>query len=119
MVAKIKDSLRQARLEQFQIERQYRTALYFETMPEHDPVYKYSYSTSNMRIPYQQQSVTAWLQAVAQHLHLRKPGHGGEENYNIVVEIPKLNSETAIDAWLQWVTSDLKKQAMKRKIRKK
>lgn len=117
MIAKT-EKYRIALLDTLRIERLYKTALYFETMPEYDPVYKYCYSISNMRIPYQEQSVNAWLQAVSQHLHMRRPGHGGEENHNIVVEIPILNSEKAIDNWLAWISADLKKHAMKRKTRK-
>lgn len=112
------DPLYEARLKHYRLQFEYQTALYFETMPEIDPVYKYCYATSNMRIPYQDQSVAAWLQAVAQHLNLRKPGHGGEANNVVVIDIPKLDSERAINRWITDVTNDLKSKAMKRKIRK-
>ena len=111
------DSLYQARLKQYRLQHEYQTALYFETMPEVDPVYQYCYSTSNMHIPYQDQSVAAWLQAVAQHMNLRKPGHGGETNNVIVIDIPKLDSEQAVNRWLTYVTKELKSKAMKRKTR--
>jgi|LakMenE01Jun11ns_1017448.scaffolds.fasta_scaffold9560447_1 hypothetical protein len=110
----IQQLIKEARLQIIKIEDKLRVQTYLETMPEYDPVYKYCYSISNYSIPYQSQSVAAWLQAVAQHMHKRKPGHGGEENFAFVVDIPQLNSEVAIDAWLAWIAADLKKRAKSR-----
>jgi hypothetical protein len=39
-------------------------------------------------------------------------------DFAFVVDIPQLNSEVAIDAWLAWISADLKKRATSR-IRKK
>jgi hypothetical protein len=110
----IQQLIKEARLQIKKIEDKLHVQTYLETMPEHGPVYKYCYSTSNYSIPYQSQSVAAWLQAVAQHMHKRKPGHSGEENFVLVVDIPRLNSEVAVDAWLAWITEDLKKRAKSR-----
>jgi hypothetical protein len=110
----IQQLIKEARLQIIKIEDKLRVQTYLETMPEHGPLYQYCYTTSNYSIPYQSQSVAAWLQAVAQHMHKRKPGHGGEENFVLVVDIPRLNSEVEVNGWCDWITADLKKRAKSR-----
>lgn len=114
----IQQLIKEAKLQIIKIEDKLRVQTYLETMPEHDPVYKYCYTTSNFSIPFQSQSVAAWVQAVAQHMNKRKPGHGGEENFVFVVDIPRLNSEVEIDGWCDWITADLKKRVKSRTRRK-
>ena len=102
-----------AALERKLIEQQeeYETLLYLETMPVYDPLYKYSYQTSSMRIPGDYQTVAAWLRAVMRHMAARHPGHGGAKSNAMIVSIPELHSEASRDYWLWWVAERLRKKA--------
>jgi len=113
MTKRTAKSLRDLELEVLRVQNEYETALYVETMPEYDPLYKYCFQSSSREIPAREQSIRAWLQAVANHMNLRAPGHGGFPN------IPSLDSDKSIDLWLEYIINDLRKLAIKRKKRKK
>ena len=119
MAQKTARSLHDLRLEVFRLYNKYQAALYAETMPESDPVYKYCFASSNRAIPPTDQSVRAWLQAVADHMDMRAAAHGGCQNTTLVVEIPSLSSDKAIEQWLNVISNDLRQLAVKRKKRKK
>jgi hypothetical protein len=55
----LKEEIRAQRLRIYELHEQYVTMLYFETMPDYDPLYKYCYQTSNFSIPGLLQSVDA------------------------------------------------------------
>lgn len=103
-----------AKLQLLQLEEEYVTLLYFETMPDYDPMYKYCFSTSSMSIPFSLQSVDAWLRAVIKHMSLRKRGHGGAYTNALVVTIPDDLSNNGVDNWIAYVTSKLRSRAKSR-----
>lgn len=120
MVAKkktTKQAIREAKLKIFELQEQCATQVYFETMPEYDPVYKYSFDTSNMKIPYTQQDIDAWLRAIIKHMATRRVGHGGAYTDAKVITIPVGLTEAGIEFWLDYVTSDLRKRALRWKKR--
>lgn len=94
-----------------QLNEDYATALYYETMPEYDPLYCYSYQHSNMSIPYEYQSVDAWVRAVIKHMGGRKAGHGGGYTKAYVASIPTFKNNKEIELWLEYVTRQLRKRA--------
>jgi len=98
-----------------ELEQEYATQLYFETMPEYNPTYKYCYATSNLVIPYAYQSIDAWIRAVIKHMGLRRRGHGGEYTDAELISIPKFRTEDAMELWLKYVEEKLRTKA-KRKI---
>lgn len=89
----------------------YETALYYETMPQYDPMYCYSYQHSNFTIPYEHQSVDAWIRAIIKHMNKRMPGHGGGTSNAYVVTFPTFTRSSDIDLWLEYTTKQLKKRA--------
>lgn len=89
----------------------YETALYYETMPVYDPMYSYSYQHSNLKIPYENQSVDAWIRAVIKHMNNRSAGHGGGTSNSYLVTIPTFNKSSDIELWLEYTTKQLKKRA--------
>lgn len=99
------------RMQITELKEQYETALYFETMPKVDPMYKYCYQTSNFAIPSEHQSVDAWLRAVIKHMGLRLPGHGGQKTNALVVTMFKDLRQTSEDMWIDYVTRKLRKLA--------
>lgn len=101
-----------------QLEEDYATALYYETMPEYDPLYCYSYQHSNMSIPYAYQSVDAWIRAVIKHMGERMVGHGGGYTKGYVVSIPTFRNNKEIDLWMDYITKQLKKRARVTKQKK-
>lgn len=105
--------IREARLKIYELEDAYAAQLYFETMPECDPTYKYCYTTSNMTIPFQQQDVDAWIRAVIKHMATRREGHGGAYTDAKVVTIPVGFTENQIENWLKYVNKDLRKRALR------
>lgn len=108
----------EAKLKILESKELYETQLYFETMPTVSPTYKYCYATSNLTIPYEHQSVDAWLRAVIKHMGLRLPGHGGEKTNAIVMSIYKELGNYE-DLWLQYQTNKLKKLSKKRTKKEK
>lgn len=110
----LKQQIYEARIKVWEAEEAYRTQLYYETMPEYDPQYKYCYSTSSIPIPYSLQSVDTWVRAIIQHMGERKPGHGGAKTKAIVVTVPDNLSETAVENWIGYVTKQLRKRVAKR-----
>ena len=109
----LNEQIREAKLKIWQLEEEYRTALYFETMPEYDPLYKYCYTTSSNSIPFTMQSVDAWVRAVILHMGRRKRGHGGETTDAVVISIPQDLTERAVENWLEYVTTKLRKRVKK------
>ena len=111
--SKLKDEIWQQRKRVVALREQYITQLYMETMPEFDPLYKYCFSTSSMRIPYQLQSVECWLRAVMQHMKARRPGHGGADSSALIVTVPKMKSDAEINKWLDYQQDQLRARARK------
>jgi hypothetical protein len=107
----IEEQIYEAKLKAIEIDEEYRTQLYFETMPSVKPSYQYCYSTSNFTIPAEQQSVDAWLRAVIKHMALRRPGHGGEVTKALLISIPENLKEIGMDAWIDYETRKLRKRA--------
>jgi hypothetical protein len=68
-----------------------------------------------MSIPYQLQSVDAWLRAIIKHMRLRKRGHGGEASNALIITIPDNLSEKGVEILLDFVTRQLRKRATPRK----
>lgn len=98
------------KLKIFELQQQLQTALYFETMPEYDPLYKYSYSVSNMTIPHAQQDMDAWLRAIILHMKLRRPGHGGAYTDAIILSCPDVTSENMKTAWVGYYADKMSKK---------
>jgi len=114
-VSAIKDEIRNLRLKMVDLDEQYRTSLYLETMPDYGPTYKYCYSTSNLNIPSEYQSVDSWLRAIAIHMSKRSLGHGGDFCDAIIISQPYLTSEKQKEVWLDYETNKLSKVARIRK----
>ena len=114
-VKTLQEKIREAKFRVLELEEAYHTQRYLETMPEHDPTYKYCYGTSNFKIPYPEQSLDSWLRAVIKHMAGRRPGHGGSITDAIVVSIPTLRTEAGIERWIEYVTQQLGKKAKARK----
>lgn len=112
----LQEELLAAKLKVVELEQEYATQTYFETMPVYDPYYKYCYQTSNMSIPNQLQSVDAWIRAVIKHMGLRKAGHGGGATKAVVVSVPELQTESDIEAWLAHTGKQLRKRVRVKKI---
>ena len=116
----LKEEIRSQRLRIYELQQEYITMLYFETMPEYDPLYKYCYQTSNMRIPGLMQSVDAWIRAVIKHITMRRPGHGGGYSKAVVITPLAFTTETARDNWIDYEITKLRKKArvVKEKVAK-
>lgn len=112
-----KQLIRQQKLRIFELEEHYQTLKYFETMPEYDPLYTYCFSTSNRSISSFDQSVDAWVRAVVMHMATRRNGHGGAVTDAVVVSVPQFKSDAAVELWLEYVTTKLRKKARKVKIK--
>lgn len=93
----LKEEIRAQKLRIMELKNQYITMLYFETMPDYDPYYKYCYQSSNFTIPGLMQSVDAWLRAVIMHMSQRRPGHGGGYTKAIVITPQAFTTENARD----------------------
>lgn len=103
----------EAKLRILEANEAYETQLYFETMPDVNPTYKYCYATSNLTIPPEHQSVDAWLRAVIKHMALRLPGHGGQKTNAIVMSVYK-DLGNYEELWLKYQTNKLKKLSKSR-----
>ena len=57
----IEEQKYELRMKIAELNEQYQTALYFETMPIVNPNYSYSYQHSNLSIAWEDHSVDAWL----------------------------------------------------------
>ena len=108
------EKIYEAKLKVIEIDEEYRTQLYFETMPTTNPSYQYCYATSNFTIPAEQQSVDAWLRAVIKHMALRRPGHGGEVTKALLISIPENLKDIGMDAWIDYETRKLRKRSRSR-----
>lgn len=104
----------EAKLKVIELDEEYRTQLYFETMPEVNPSYQYCYASSNFTIPAEHQSVDAWLRAVIKHMAMRRPGHGGAITKALLISIPDSLKEIGIEAWIDYETRKLRKRASSR-----
>ena len=116
----LKEEIRLQRLRIYELQQEYITMLYFETMPEYDPMYKYCYQTSNIKIPGLMQSVDAWIRAVIKHISMRRPGHGGGYSKAIVITPFTFTSETLRDNWIDYEIAKLRKKTriVKEKVAK-
>lgn len=103
------------KFELMELDEQYKTQLYFETMPEYDPVYKYCYATSNRTIQHQHQHIDHWLRAVMKHVATRPFGHGGASTTAVIVSVPLGLSDKGIEEWVDYEEKLLKKVATKYK----
>jgi hypothetical protein len=110
----IEEQMYEAKLKIIEANEEYETQLYFDTMPEIGPSYKYCYATSNWTIPVKHQSVDAWLRAIIKHMALRRPGHGGEKTNALVVSVHKELGKYE-DMWIDYETRKLRKRATSRK----
>lgn len=111
----LKERIRQLKFELMELDEQYKTQLYFETMPEYDPVYKYCYATSNMKIRHEHQHLDHWLRAVKKHMATRSAGHGGAVSSAVVVSVPIGLSDKGVTEWVNYASDLLCKQATKYK----
>lgn len=94
-----------------ELEDELLTQTYFETMPEYGPTYKYCFQTSNIHIPYPNQSIDNWIKAVIRHMATRSFGHGGADTKAILVSIPENISEKGREEWLSYINDKLRKAA--------
>lgn len=94
-----------------ELEDELLTQTYFETMPEYGPTYKYCFQTSNIHIPYPNQSIDNWIKAVIRHMATRSFGHGGADTKAILVSIPENISEKGREEWLSFINDKLRKAA--------
>ena len=115
--SEIRKKILQKEQEIYDLEEEYRTALYISEMPEVSPLYKYCYSEANRSIACSEHSVVSWLRAVAKHMALRRPGHGGAYNNVMIIPIPEKVSEQYIIKWADYQREKLVKAAMKHKKR--
>ena len=106
----LKEEIRSQRLRIYELQQEYITMLYFETMPEYDPLYKYCYQTSNMRIPGLMQSVDAWIRAVIMHMSQRRYGHGGGYTRAIVITPQAFTTENERDNWIEYESAKIRKK---------
>ncbi|CAB4719242.1 unannotated protein [freshwater metagenome] len=111
----IQQLINEEQLKIAELEEKLGTQTYFETMPEYGPTYKYCYQTSNLNIPYPQQSVDNWIRATIKHLGMRTRGHGGETTKAILISIPDYLTEDNIEQWLNSQTEKIRKKALQKK----
>jgi hypothetical protein len=107
----IKQQIHEAKFKIYEAYEEYVTALYFETMPEYDPQYSYSYALSNFKIAGEHQSVVYWLRAVHQHMNLRRYGHGGEKSNTAIINVINFTNQKSKDIWLAHETGRLSKMS--------
>ena len=100
-----------------ELEQQYLTYLYLETMPNNDPSYKYCYQTSSDKIAWLDQSVDNWLRAVVIHMSQRKQSHGGEKSNAIIITPPDFTVGQARDNWITYQAEKLRKKVRVRKVK--
>lgn len=107
----IQQQIWEQKLKIAELEDELKTQTYFETMPEYGPTYKYCYQTSNVHIPYPNQSIDNWIRAVIKHMGTRSFGHGGADTKAILVSIPENLSEASIEKWLAYQMEIIRKKA--------
>ena len=113
----IEEQIYEAKLKIVKATEDYQTQLYFETMPEYDPSYKYCFQSSNRSIANENQSIDAWLRAVIKHMALRLPGHGGAVTKAQLISIPENLSDKTKDIWIEYETQKLRKKVTSRKLK--
>ena len=114
----IQQLINEEQLKIAELEEKLGTQTYFETMPEYGPTYKYCYSTSNLKIPYPEQSVDNWIRATIKHLGMRTRGHGGETTKAILISIPNNLTEDNIEQWLSHTSEKIRKKVTPKKRNK-
>jgi hypothetical protein len=107
----INQQIFEAKIKVMEAYEEYVTALYFETMPEYDPQYSYSYAHSNFKIAGVHQSVVYWLRAVHQHMNLRGYGHGGEKSDAAIINVFNFTNQKTKDIWIAYETRKLNKMS--------
>lgn len=110
----IKEDIHLLRIKLMELEQDYRTYLYLETMT-HSPTYKYCYATSNFTLKYEDQSVDAWLRAIAMHMTQRLLGHGGGFSDAVIITPPYFTNANARDNWVKYIGEKLRKKVRVRK----
>ena len=113
----LKEEILAQRRRIYELEEQYITLLYFETMPEYGPLYKYCYQTSNFTIPGILQSVDAWIRAVIMHISKRHAGHGGGYSKAIVITPGSFTNEQVRDSWIDYEMAKLRKKVRVQKFK--
>jgi hypothetical protein len=111
----LKKQLNDARKRVWQLEQDYKTQMYLETMPEYSPAYKYCFTTSNFTIPFDVIDIDAWLRAIIKHMATRPRGHGGAYTDAVVISIPKLTNTDDIERWLGFMNEVLRKKVTSRR----
>ena len=106
----LKEEIRAQKLRIYELREQYITMLYFETMPDYDPLYKYCYQSSNFTIPGLMQSVDAWIRAVIMHMSQRRPGHGGGYTKALVITPLAFTTENERDNWIEYESAKIRKK---------
>lgn len=117
-IANLDQRIKQLEFELLEMEFEYKAQLYFETMPEYNPTYKYCYATSNLKIPDPLHHMDHWLRAVIKHMATRRASHGGALTASVLVTVPVGFSDEGIERWLAYTTEQLRKQAKKHGKRK-
>jgi len=110
----LKEQIWDAKVKEAEIERDYCTQLYLETMPEFAVDYEYNYTKSNFTIPFKYQSVDAWLRAIIKHMASRRYAHGGAITKALVITVPDLLTDAGIEKWIAYETDKLRKRAKKK-----
>lgn len=115
-ITNIHAQIKEQKLRIGELEDDYVVQLYFETMPAYDPLYKYCYQTSNLKIPGYLQCIDHWLSAVIKHMGMRHRGHGGEFTKAVVVSVPDATTQENKEAWLNYVNKKLSKKVRVKKL---
>ena len=102
-----------------ELEDEFNTQTYLETMPEYGATYQYCFSTSNYTIPGPQQSIDSWIRAVIKHMGTRSFGNGGAGTKAVLISIPDIENkegfETGLEKWISYTTAKIRKKATPRK----
>lgn len=118
-MAKVTKTLEQqiwdAKCKVLELEEQYLTQLYLETMADAGPDYSYSFDKSNFTIPGDLYDVDSWLRAVIKHMATRRRGQGGYITNARVVSVPENLNKAGIDKWIDYETRQLRKLVKPRK----
>lgn len=117
-IANLDQRIKQLEFELLEMEFEYKEQLYFETMPEYNPIYQYCYDTSNLKISPPNQHIDHWIRAVIKHMATRRASHGGARTASVLVTVPVGFSDKGIELWLAYTSEQLRKQAKKHGKRK-
>ena len=111
----VQQLMKELKLRIAELEAELNTQLYFDTMPEYGPRYTYCYSTSNLKVPFANHSVDAWIKATIRHMATRSRGHGGAKTNAVVISIPDSLPKESFDEWLALQTDKIRKTAARKR----